>query len=101
MAFLAYLTLIGFIVAVVINKDDKKNSLGNFHLRQVLGMVIVVMVLAVVNIIPILGQIVFLLGVLTMVVLWIMGFISALNRQEKPVPLIGRLIQEKLKTVFN
>jgi len=100
-AFVCYLTLIGFIVAIVINKDAKKNQLGNFHLRQMLGLWIAAVVLGVVNVIPILGQIVFILGFLFLFVLWVIGFMGALNRREKAVPLIGGFIQEKLKGVFN
>ena len=38
-AILAYLTLIGFIVAIVLH-SNKKTKLGAFHLRQMLGLLL-------------------------------------------------------------
>ena len=38
-AIVAYLTLIGFIVAIIIHMN-KKTKLGAFHLRQMLGFVL-------------------------------------------------------------
>ena len=40
-AILSYCTLIGFIIAIVMN-SSKKSKLGAFHLRQVLGIIIFV-----------------------------------------------------------
>lgn len=110
-AFLCYLTLIGFIVAIVINKDEKKNSLGNFHLRQALGLFILLfgvaivlgIVGAVLSRIPVIGLLFSLASFvvyLGLIAFWVIGFIDALNRREKPVPIVGPIIQDKLKTVF-
>lgn len=37
-AILTYLTIIGFIIAIVIH-SSKKTALGSFHLRQGLGLI--------------------------------------------------------------
>ena len=36
-AILSYITIIGFIVAIILH-GNKKTSLGSFHLRQALGL---------------------------------------------------------------
>jgi uncharacterized membrane protein len=99
-AVVSYLTLIGFIVAVVLH-GSKKTKLGAFHLRQVLGLIIAGFVLGIVGIIPILGWIVVLIGGIFLFVCWVIGLIAAIGGKEKPFPLIGKFIQDKLGGVFN
>ncbi|BCU76643.1 hypothetical protein llg_13580 [Luteolibacter sp. LG18] len=107
----AYLTLIGFIVAIVMNKDEKKNSLGNYHLRQMLGLlilgiggsVIINIVAFALHRVPVVGSLVGLTGwafQIVLIVAWVLGLIDALNRREKPIPVVGPVIQDKLKNVF-
>jgi hypothetical protein len=91
-AILAYITLIGFIAAIVIN-SNKKTQLGAYHLRQMLGLFIT----GIVCIIPLLG----LLIALFLFVLWIMGLISAVKGEMKPVPLLGGMYQKWFGTAFN
>jgi hypothetical protein len=115
-AIIAYLTLIGFIVAIIIN-SGKKTKLGAFHLRQVLGfaltiivgwicvaimMVVLLFVLAFMKsflllLVPLLY---FAFGA-SIIVLWIMGFIAAVNGQMKPMPVVGPLYQKWFGTAFD
>ncbi len=99
-AIISYLTLIGFIVAVVLH-SSKKTVLGAYHLRQALGLLLILIGLSIVNVIPILGQIVFLLGGIALLVFWVMALISAINGQMKPVPLIGEQFQKWFAGAFN
>jgi len=108
-AILSYVTLIGFIVALVLNSGEKKNRLGCFHLRQALGLFLVhivgmVALVAVSLILPgFLGRIVGLgsnLFTLGMLILFVLGLIDAINGREKPVPVVGELIQQKLSGAF-
>jgi len=111
-AFVCYLTLIGFIVALVINSNEKKNSLGQFHLRQMLGLIIVSFVgwfgMAIMMFIlgripflgPLLGLLLYAAFAIGIVAAWFVGFLDALNRRQKPIPVIGPIIQDKLKNVF-
>jgi uncharacterized membrane protein len=96
-AIVSYLTLIGFIAAVVMH-GSKKTALGSFHLRQSLGlmatsvaMIFVGMVLA---FIPILGWLTDLALWVGIVVLWFMGFLAAVNGQRKTVPVLGEHYQK-------
>jgi uncharacterized membrane protein len=52
--------------------------------------------LFVIGLIPFIGWIISILGTLFIVILWLMGFINALNGSEKPVPVLG----EKYKLWF-
>lgn len=73
----AYITWIGFIVALV--AGDKENC--KFHTNQAL----VILLFSLAAPIPCIGWI---WGIF-MFVCAIMGIISAVNDEEKPVPLIG------------
>src|SRR4030095_16725954 len=79
-AILSYITLIGFIVAIVIH-SSKKTELGAFHLRQVMGLIVCGVAFGlcaiVLAFIPILGWLAIMAGWITMLVFVVMGFISA------------------------
>ena len=103
-AILSYVTIIGFIVAIVIH-SSKKTELGAFHLRQVLGLIVTGVafgVCAMVMVfIPIIGWIAIIAGWCTMLVFVVMGFISAVTGQKKPVPLLGEKYQQWFANAFN
>ncbi|TDS58154.1 DUF4870 domain-containing protein [Myroides indicus] len=97
-AILAYITLIGWIVAVVMN-NEKKDAFASFHIRQMLGIGCTSLVLAALNVIPILGWTAYVLGMISLSILWFSGLINALTGKEKPVPLLGIKYQEWFKDV--
>jgi len=103
-AFVAYLTLIGFIIAIVMH-SNKKTRLGAFHLRQVLGLFLTGVPMWICSIvlafIPILGWLAILGLWVTLFVFVVIGFIAALNRQMKPVPVVGPLYQKWFANAFN
>lgn len=75
----AYLTWIGFLIAIL--AGDKEGA--KFHVNQAL----VIMLFSLLAIIPCIGWI---WGIF-MFVCWIIGFIAAINEEEKEVPLIGKI----------
>jgi len=103
-AILSYITLIGFIVAIVIH-SSKKTQLGSFHLRQVLGLIVsglgFCVCAFVLAFIPILGWLVIMAGWITLLVFVVMGFISAATGQQKPLPLVGEYYQKWFANAFN
>jgi uncharacterized membrane protein len=99
-AIVAYLTIIGFIVAMILN-SSKKTRLGAFHLRQMLGIFLTGLAGSMVMIIPILGWITGFCVWIGVFVLWIMGLISAINGQLKPVPLLGEHYQKWFGNAFD
>lgn len=97
-AIISYLTLIGLIVAFVLNMD-KKNTFASYHIRQSLGIGLTGFALAMFNIVPILGWLLSIIGFIVLFVLWITGLLSALNGKEKPVFLLGEKYQEWLQGI--
>ena len=92
-AIISYMTLIGTIIALVINNNDKQ-PYASFHIRQALGLGLSLIVVSFIAIIPVLGWIVYIVGGSLLFVLWIIGLIAALNGEEKLVPIMGEKYQE-------
>jgi uncharacterized membrane protein len=103
-AIISYLTLIGFIVALIIH-SNKKTQLGSFHLRQVLGLIVTSLAFGicafVLAFIPIVGWLAILAGWITLLVFVVMGFIGAATGQMKPLPLVGEHYQKWFANAFN
>lgn len=98
-AILSYLTIIGFIAAIFMHQGHK-TQVGAFHLRQVLGIVLTGAAGAVCGVVPILGWIVWFFVVLGLFVLWIMGLLSAVRGDMRPVPLLGEQYQRWFAGAF-
>ena len=96
-AIVAYLTIIGAVIALFMNNENK-SSFASFHIRQALGIFITF----------------FLLGYpigyfdswmvssafyVFFFILWIYGFMGALNGEEKKVPLVGDFYQIIFKSL--
>lgn len=103
-AIVSYITLIGFIAAIIIH-SNKKTKLGAYHLRQVLGFFLTCVAIGfcgfVLFLIPILGPLCLFAVWIFMFVCWIMGLISAINGQMKPMPVVGSLYQKWFGTAFD
>ncbi|MBP3502025.1 MAG: hypothetical protein J6K42_00880 [Clostridia bacterium] len=86
--WVAYLTWIGFIVAIC--AGDKEGA--KFHLNQALVILIAGTIGALVSIIiPYVGFIIGGLWNIFVFVCWILGLIAAINEEEKEVPLLGQI----------
>lgn len=103
-AILSYITLIGFIAAIIIH-SSKKTQLGAFHLRQALGIFLtwigVVVCDIVLAFIPILGWLAILALWVSVLVILVMGLISAVKGEMKPVPVLGQMYQKWFGNAFN
>lgn len=103
-AIVCYLTLIGFIIALVM-RGSRRSPFVAFHLRQMLGLLIVGVCLWPINMIlafiPILGWGLMFLIFITLLVIWVLGFLSALNGTTKPVPVLGANFQKWFSNAFN
>ena len=102
-AIVAYLTIIGFIVAIVLH-GQKKTALGSYHLRQMLGIIITGFVGGIISWLSVFILIGFILVpcfYVFMFIIWIMGLIAAINGEEKPTLLLGKQYQEWFKNAFN
>ncbi|WP_029035091.1 DUF4870 domain-containing protein [Salinimicrobium terrae] len=97
-AVVAYLTLIGLVVAFVMNKD-KKDPFAAYHIKQSLGLTVCGLALFVVGMIPILGWLVSFFGSLFLLYLWIMGLVNAINGKVKSVPVLGNKFEEWFRNI--
>ncbi len=101
-AILSYCTLIGLIIALVMNGDQKnKSELGAIHLRQGLGIVCTsfAMMLAsfILMFIPVIGWLIAILinlSYIAIFIFWILGLIAAVQGEKKVVPVLGPLYQK-------
>ena len=92
LAIVSYLTIIGTIIAFVLNQN-KKNYFAAFHIRQALGIFLTALI---VNFLLRYSNFDWLDWVLRIgvFVLWIFGLIGAIQGEEKRVPLLGDKFQE-------
>ncbi len=103
-AIISYITLIGFIVAIIIH-SNKKTRIGAYHLRQSLGLLLTAIALMiggfVFAFIPLIGWLVSLAMWVALLVLWVMGLMAAVNGEFKPVPVLGEHFQKWLGNAFD
>ncbi len=99
-AVVAYLSLIGFVAAIIIHRKHK-TKLGAFHLRQMLGFILSWLAVVVLIIIPIIGLLAIIVIWLSMLALWITGLMAAINGELKPMPIVGPLYQRWFGTAFD
>ena len=95
-AIISYLWIPGLIIAFVMN-NEKKNPFTSFHIRQMIGLMLLNIVAIFLSryINNIAGWTVDVIAF----VLWIMGFIAALQGEEKKVPFLGEQFQEWFKQI--
>ncbi|HET6577197.1 MAG TPA: hypothetical protein VFG66_02685 [Gemmatimonadales bacterium] len=98
-AILSYITLIGFIAAIIMHQNNR-TRLGAFHLRQVLGLALTSAAGAVFWVVPILGWIAWFLLLIPLFVLWILGLLSAIRGEMRPVPILGAQYQRWFANAF-
>ncbi|MEZ4797985.1 MAG: YtxH domain-containing protein [Flavobacteriaceae bacterium] len=91
-AIIAHITLIGWIIALVMNGGEKKTEFASFYIRQMLGLMIIALIL---NFIPVIGWI----ANIGTLILWIISLIGALGGEKKETPAIGHLFQNWFKSI--
>ena len=97
-AVISYLTIIGLVIAFVMN-NEKKEAFARYHSRQSLGLNIAALALSLVNVIPVLGWIVSVVGFFILLYMWIVGLMNAINGKEKAVPILGKQFEEWFKSI--
>ena len=101
-AILSYVTIIGWIIALIMH-GNKKSELGAYHIRQGLGIMILAVATIIIRIplffIPFLGWFLGTCLSIGLLILWILGLISAINGTQKPIPLLGESFQKWFSSV--
>lgn len=96
-AIIAYFTIIGAVIALFMN-SDKKNPFASFHIRQALGIFLSFFLIG------------YFIGYfdswtissafyLFYFILWMYGFIGALQGQMKAIPILGEQFQKIFKNI--
>ncbi|MCF6128812.1 hypothetical protein L1S35_03955 [Flavobacterium sp. AS60] len=97
-AIVAYLTIIGAVIAIFMNQEENRSDFGSFHIRQALGLFLSFFLL---------GYFVGYANSWTVTsafylfyfILWIYGFSGALQGQKRELPLVGKLFQNTFKSL--
>lgn len=84
---IAYITWIGWLIAFL--AGDKEGA--KLHLNQALVIWLGYIVAAVVSFIPFIGGILALVLEVFLVVMFIMGLVSAIKEEDKELPIIGSI----------
>ena len=95
---LAYITPIGWLIAYVLNSSNRSDY-ASFHIRQMLGLIIVGMALRLIPKFIFMGGAVAAIGSVAIFAFWIIGFIGAIQGDERSVPIIGDSVQQWFKSV--
>lgn len=91
-AIVAHITLIGWIVALVLNQSENKDEFASFYIRQMLGLLIVSILILWIPVLNLILSIVLL-------VFWVMSLIGAAGGELKPTPLVGHYFQDWFKAL--
>lgn len=97
LSIISYITPIGWLVAYLSGKDQA-DSLLKYHLRQSLGLMIISIIFNIImRVIATAAPALSFLGIVGLVILifWVLGMINAANGAEKPVPVFGKMFEDK------
>jgi uncharacterized membrane protein len=93
LAGLGYLTGIVALIAILM-EPYKNERFVRLHAIQALGLWVVNIALSVLNVIPLLGQIIWLVGSVAVFVFAIIGAIKAFQGQEYEVPVVFNFVKQ-------
>jgi uncharacterized membrane protein len=95
-SIVAHITLIGWIIALVMNQSDKGEN-TSFYLRQNLGLWLIAIIGSVIGMftLSLIGTIVSV----AVLVLWVLSLVGALSGEKKSSPVVGDAIQNMFKGV--
>lgn len=90
LGILAYL-FFTWPVAALLNRP--KNDFAAFHIRQSLGIFLGVILIWQLSIIPYVGWLIWIIGILLFYIYWTVGFMSAVQEKKVLAPYLGQLFQ--------
>lgn len=95
-AIVSYLTIIGSIIAIFMNQEENKSDFASFHIRQALGIFLTWGILG--YFVGYFDSWIISTALYVMIfLLWIYGFLGALNGERKLVPIVGEFYQKVFK----
>ncbi|WP_274474278.1 DUF4870 domain-containing protein [Mangrovimonas aestuarii] len=96
-AVVSYLTFIGLIISVIMNLE-KRNPFTSFHIRQMLGLILMLIVSNITE--KFIGSWIGTALWAVTFVCWVYGIFHAIKGEYKPIPVIGDKFQEWFKNVM-
>ena len=91
---LAYITIIPAIIFLVV-EPYSKNKFVKFHAFQCLGLAVVSIALWIVNVVPVIGWILGLVGHLAVFVVWVICVIKAFQGGKFKIPVLGDFAEKQ------
>jgi uncharacterized membrane protein len=96
-SIIAYMTIIGLVIAFVMNSSEK-TDLANYHIRNMIGLCALSVgnsILGYIGIPSLVTGIIFVF----LVFLWVMGLVGALAGEKKEIPFLGAHFQNWFKGI--
>ena len=93
-AIIAHITLIGWIIALILNMNDK-DEFASFYIRQYLG-IMIIGVLGNVALNMVSGTLAMIWGVIILA-MWLLNLIGAITDKKNETPGIGAYFQDWFK----
>ncbi len=90
-AIVAHITLIGWVIALVLNNGEK-DEFASYYIRQTLGIMLLGIILCIIPVLNIVG------GILAFV-LWLLSLLGAINGEKKETPVVGKYFQDWFKSL--
>lgn len=97
-AIVSHLFLIGWIISLLVNMNEKE-EFASFYIRQVLGIMITGFAFSLLNVFPLIGNMISALAGIVLFVFWIMSLIWAINGEMKTIPWIGEYFQDWFRSL--
>ena len=91
-AIIAYITIFGTLIAFIMN-SSKKNSFTSFHIRQFIGIFLMMMINKYL-IVDFLGWFIGGIVFVGLILLTLIGLMGAIQGKEKQVPIVGEYFQK-------
>ena len=117
-AIVAHFTIIGWIIALVINNNEEKDEFASFYIRQMLGLLLIWLALQMLrmfmysgfsiggifnlpgtNIINLLIGTVFTFLSIALFILWVLSLVGAAGGEKKTTPFFGEYFQDWFKSL--
>jgi uncharacterized membrane protein len=95
-SIVAHITLIGWIIALVMNQSDKGPN-TSFYLRQMLGLMLIGVAGSVIGMLTIsmIGTVVSII----ILIAWILSLVGSLGGEQKATPVVGEMFQSWFKGI--
>lgn len=90
-AIVAHITIVGWIIALVINVQEKE-EFASFYIRQLLGLYLTGLVF---SFIPYIGWIISVV----VFIFWILSLVAAIQGEKQETPLVGVYFQQWFRTL--